>query len=168
VEPALQFTLNVKSIQAFTPGSAAYGHPTIELIDQRSGHHLYFTVITYGTPPAVPAGDYLAPDVGTGKVIVGTTFRADSPYGRSLGLPTLATPSGFVPPNPWGWGGYFELRMDRDEFQNVLDAARTIDTALSPSPADYLIDNFHFNNEVYGDGEIGINLAGYTLQLLRR
>jgi len=168
VELGIQFTLNVKSIQTFTPGSAAYGHPTIEFIDQRSGRHLYFTVMTYGTPPAVPAADYLAPDVGTGKVIVGTTFRADSPFGRSFGLPTLATPSsGFVAPNPWGWGGYFEFRMNRDEFQRVLDAARTVDPALSASPNDYLVDNFHFNNEVYGDGEIGINLSGYKLQLLR-
>ena len=124
--------------------------------------------MTYGTPPAVPAGDYLAPDVATGKVIVGTTFRPDTPFGRSLGLPTLPTPSGFVPPNPWGWGGAFELRMDRAEFQKVLDAARTVDASLSDSPADYLVDNFHFNNEVYGDGEIGINLADYKLVLLRR
>jgi len=169
VELEVQFTLNVKSIEARGTGSAAYGHPTIEFIDQRSGHHLYFTVMTYGTPPAVPAGDYLAPDVGTGKVIVGTTFRPSTPYGRSFGLATLAAPStGFVAPNPWGWGGYFEFRMNRDEFQRVLDSARTVDAALSASPADYMVDNFHFNDEVYGDGEIGINLAGYTLQLLKR
>jgi hypothetical protein len=116
----------------------------------------------------VPAGDYLAPDVGTGKVIVGTTFRPDSPFGRSLGLSTLDTPSGFVPPNPWGWGGAFEFRMNRAEFQKVLDAARSVDPALSAAPADYLVDNFHFNNEVFGDGDIGLNLTGYTLELRRR
>jgi hypothetical protein len=169
VELAVHFTLNVKSIEARGASSAAYGHPTLEFIDQRSGHHLYFTVMTYGTPPAVPAGDYLAPDVGTGKVIVGTTFRVGSPYITSLGLPTLATPStGFVAPNPWGWGGYFEFRVDEAQFQRILDAARTVDAALSASAADYLLDNFHFNNEVFGDGEIGINLAGYTLELVRR
>jgi hypothetical protein len=168
VELALRFTLNVKTIDTAGSGSAAYGHPTIEFIDQRSGHHVYFTVMTYGTPPAVPAGDYLAPDVGTGKVIVGTTFRPDSPFGRSLGLSTLETPSGFVPPNPWGWGGAFEFRVNRAEFQKVLDAARSVDVALSAAPADYLVDNFHFNNEVFGDGDIGLNLAGYTLELRRR
>jgi hypothetical protein len=168
VQLDLAFTLNVKTIATRGDGSAAYGHPTIEFIDQRSGHHVYFTVMTYGTPPAVPAGDYLAPDVSTGKVIVGTTFGADSPFGRSLGLSTLETPSGFVPPNPWGWGGAFEFRLDRTEFQKVLDAARSVDPALSASPADYLVDNFHFNNEVFGDGEIGINLADYTLSLIRR
>jgi hypothetical protein len=168
VQLAVHFTLNVKTIDTRGASSAAYGHPTIEFIDRRSGRHLYFTVMAYGTPPAVPAADYLAPDVATGKVIVGTTFRADTPFGRSLGLPTLATPSGFVAPNSWGWGGYFELRIDRAEFQRVLDAARTVDSALSAAPADYLVDNFHFNNEVYGDGDIGINLAGFTLELLRR
>jgi len=168
VQLVLAFTLNVKTIDTMGTGSAAYGHPTIEFIDKRSGHHVYFTVMTYGTPPAVPAGDYLAPDVATGKVIVGTTFRAGTPFGRSLGLSTLETPSGFVPPNPWGWGGAFEFRVDRGEFQKVLDAARSVDPALSAAPADYMVDNFHFNNEVFGDGDIGVNLAGYTLELRRR
>lgn len=165
VQLSISFTLNVKTINVRSAGGAAYGHPTIEFIDQRSGHHVYFTVLTYGT---VQPADYLAPDTGTGKVIVGTTFRDGSPYGRNFGLPTLPTPSGFQSPNFWGWGGAFEFRMDRPEFQRVLDAARTVDPALSSQPADYLVDNFHFNNEVFGDGEIGINLAGFRLQLLRR
>ncbi len=166
-ELKVSFTLNVKTIDVFGAGSAAYGHPTLEFIDQRSGHHLYFTVLTYDDRPITDA-DYLAPDVGTGKVIVGTTFRASSPYIRSLGLTTLQVPSGFVSPNSWGWGGYFEFRMDRDEFQRAVDAARTVDSAFSAAPADYIVDNFHFNNEVYGDGDIGLNLASYTLSLLRR
>jgi hypothetical protein len=165
VQLAVRFTLNVKTINLRAAGSAAYGHPTLEFIDQGSGHHLYFTVMTYGT---LPFGDYLAPDVGSGKVIVGTTFRADTPYGRSLALSSLPTPSGFVSPNFWGWGGPFEFRMDRAEFQRVVDAARTIDPALSASPADYLLDNFHFNNEVYGDGEIGLNIDGFTLEIIHR
>jgi hypothetical protein len=165
VQLAVHFTLNVKSIGTRGAGSAAYGHPTLELIDQRSAHHLYFTVLTYGT---VAPADFLGVDSSTGKAIVGTTFRAQTPYGRSMALPTLFTPSGFVPDNPWGWGGYFEFRVDRTEFQRILDAARTLDPALSASPADYLLDNFHFNDEVAGDGAIGINLADYTLELLRR
>ena len=166
-ELKVSFTLNVKTLDVAGAGSAAYGHPTLEFIDQRSGHHLYFTVLTYDGRPITDT-DYLAPDVGTGKVIVGTTFRASSPYIRSLGLPSLRTPSGFVSANSWGLGGYFEFRMDRDEFQRVVDAARTVDAALSSAPADYLVDNFHFNNEVYGDGYIGLNLDSYKLELLRR
>ena len=48
------------------------------------------------------------------------------------------------------------------------DAARTVDGALSANPADYLLDNYHFNNEVYGDGEIGMNLGGFRLEIVRR
>lgn len=165
VQLAVRFTLNVKTVNLRGTGSAAFGHPTLEFIDQRSGRHLYFTVQTYGT---VAFGDFVAPDVVTRKVIVSTTFRGDSPYLRSFGLPPLPTPSGFVSPNFWGWGGPFEFRMDRREFQRVVDAARTVDPALSAAPEDYLMDAFHFNNEVYGDGEIGINLDGFTLELLRR
>jgi hypothetical protein len=58
--------------------------------------------------------------------------------------------------------------MNREEFQRVVDAGRTVDSALSSLPADYLVDHFRFNNEVFGDGEIGLNLDSYTLDLLRR
>ncbi len=101
-ELKVSFTLNVKTVNVIGAGSAAYGHPTLEFIDQRSGHHLYFTVLTYDDRP-ITDDDYLAPDVGSGKVIVGTTFRASSPYVRSFGLTTLHTPPGFVAPNSWGW-----------------------------------------------------------------
>lgn len=159
-------TVNVKRLRVANASSHAYGHPTLEFIDQRSGKHLYFTVLVYGTIPT--HGDYLAPDVGTGKVIVGTTLRPGTPYGRSLGIPTLPTPSGFVSENYWGWGGPFDFRIDRAEFERIVNAARTVDAALSADIRDYLVDNFHFNNEVVGDGEIGLNLADFKLQLLRR
>ena len=165
VQLAMSFTLNVKTIQVRSAGGAAYGQPVIEFVDQRSGRHLYFLVLAYGT---LPIADYLAPDTQTGTTIVGTTFRTDSPYARSFGLPTLPTPSGFQSPNFWGWGGRFEFRMDRAEFQRVLEVARTVDAALSAGPADYFIDNFGFNNEVFGDGEIGVNLADFKLELVRR
>jgi uncharacterized protein DUF5648 len=165
VELQVAFSLHVKRIEARGEGSAAFGHPTLEFIDQRSGHHLYFTALAYGTPPT-PA-DLLAPDTFTGKVIVGTTLREGSPYLRNLGLTSRFTPSGFAASDA-GAGGDFEFRMDRAHFQRVLDDARTLDAALSANPADYLIDNFHFNNEVGGEGEIGLTLHAYRLRLLRR
>ena len=162
---SVKFQAHVRTLNVRNSASHAYGHPTIEFIDQRSGRHVYFTVLVYGT---VAAGDFVAPDVVTRKVIVGTTFREDSPFVRNVGMGTFATPSGFVAENVWGRGGAFEFRMDRTEFQRVLDAARRVDAALSPDPADYLVDNFHFNNEVVGDGEIGMNLAGFRLEIVRR
>ena len=158
-------TINVKRLRT-AAGSHAYGHPTLEFIDQRSGRHLYFTVGTYGTVDM--SGEFLALDTGSGKVIVGTALRAQTPYGRASGIPPLATPSGFVSDNAWGWGGAFDFRMDRAEFKRAVDAARTLDPALSADIRDYMVDNFHFNNEVVGDGEIGLNLTDYKLQVLRR
>jgi len=165
-EIAIKFVVNVRSLVVRSAGGAAIGHPTIEFIDQRSGRHLYFTVLAYGS--FQPESDYLAPDVVTGKVIVSTSFRGSTPYGRSLGIDTLFTPSGFSAQNVWGNGGPFDFRMNREEFSRVLASARQIDPALSADPRDYLLDNFHFNNEVYGDGEIGVNLTALRLEIVRR
>lgn len=160
------YDLAVKTIATRSPGSAAYGHPTLEFIDIRSGHHLYFTVMAFQSMDFEPT-DYIAPDV-TGKAIVGTTYRPGTPFGRSLGAATLRTPAGFTPAEPAGSGGSFDFRMNRAEFQRVLDAGRTVDAALSASPDDYILDNFHFNNEVYKDGAIGMSLSGFKLEVLRR
>jgi hypothetical protein len=165
VQLRVSYVANVKRIEVRNAQSHAFGHPTLEFMDRRSGRNLYFTALTYGT---VDANDLLAVDGSTGKVIVGTTLRAASPYLRNFGLPSLYTAPGFVAPNYWGWGGAFEFRIDRAEFQRVLDAARTLDATLSADPADYLLDNFHFNNEVFGDGEIGLNLADFKVELVRR
>jgi hypothetical protein len=166
-ELRVSYTLNVKTILSTTPGGGAYGRPTLEFIDTKSSHHFYFTAGTYQTMPLVH-GNFLGIDSGTGRVIVGSTLRSDANYFRLFGLGTLATPSGFVAQDPWGYGGYFEFRMNRDEFQRVLDDGRRLDAALSSNPDDYILDNFRFNNEVAGDGEIGINLAGYTLEVWKR
>lgn len=58
--------------------------------------------------------------------------------------------------------------MNRVEFQSVLNDGRRLDAALSSNPDDYILDNFCFNNEVAGDGEIGINLANYRLEVWKR
>lgn len=165
VQLKVRYVVNIKSLQVRNGQSHAFGHPTLEFMDRRGGRNLYFTALTYGT---VDANDLLVVDGSTGKVIVGTTLRATSPYLRNFGLPSLYTAPGFVAPNYWGWGGAFEFRMDRAEFQRVLDAARTLDATLSADPADYLLDNFHFNNEVFGDGEIGLNIADFQVELVRR
>ena len=160
-ELSIQFTLYVRHINVHDGHSHAYGHPTLEFIDARSGEHLYFTALAYGRPSGT---DYLAPDVGTGKVIVGTEFRSDTPYGRSLRARTLSTPPGFI----GAADGVFDFRMAREEFQRVIDAARTLNPRLSPDPADYLVDNFHFNNEVVGNAEIGMGLGQFSLRLVAR
>ena len=166
VQLSISGTVNVKRLRMANADSHAIGHPTLEFIDQRSGKHLYFTALAYGTID--PNLDFLAPDASTGIMIVGTTLRASTPFGRNFGIAALHTPRDFVSESYWGWGGPFEFRVDRTEFKRIVDAARSMDAALSADIRDYLLDNFHFNNEIAGDGEIGLNLAGYKLQLLRR
>jgi hypothetical protein len=164
---SVKFIANVRTVNVRNSASQAYGHPTLEFIDQRSGHHVYFIVLVFATVP-ISDGNYLSIDTATGKVIVGTNFRDVSPYVRNFGSWTFTTPPGFVPENSWGKGGPFEYRMDRTEFARVLASARTLDPALSAAPEDYLLDNYHFNNEVAGDGEIGMNLGGFRLEIVRR
>ncbi|CAH1905803.1 hypothetical protein NTGHW29_660004 [Candidatus Nitrotoga sp. HW29] len=36
---------------------------------------------------------------------------------------------------------------------------------LSGNVADYALANFHFNNEVYLDGELGLTLSNYKLEI---
>lgn len=163
----VSWTARVKRIVIGTPGSHAFGHPTLEFTDTKSGKNLYFTMLSYGTQPP-DDNDYLAADLFTGKVIVGTTLRAASPYLRNFGLASLRLPLGFASPDPFGYGGAFEFRVDRAEFQRVLEAARRLDPAFSSDPADFLLDNFHFNNEVYREGDLGLTLADFKLELVRR
>jgi len=161
----VKFTAKVKRLAVRNDVSHAFGHPTLELIDRKSGRHLYFTTLAFGT---VLANDLIAPDLGTGKVIVGTTFRPGSRYMRNGGVEHFATPRDFRSEAIDGQGGTFAYRMDRAEFQRVLDDARTVDAALSADPEDYFFDNFHFNNEVYGDGEIGMNISDFSVSLVKR
>lgn len=161
---SIRWRVEVRRIEARTPDSHAYGHPTLEFIDIRSGRHLYFTVLAYST---LEGGDYLAPDVASQIVIVGTTPRAGSPYGRSAGTGWIRMPRSYSAGAGIGETTQVDFRMDLAEFRRVLDAARSVDPALSIDPGDYLLDNYHFNNEVVNEGEIGINME-VDLRLLRR
>jgi hypothetical protein len=161
---SIRWNVEVRRIETRTPESHAYGHPTLEFIDVRSGRHLYFTVLAYST---IAGGDYLAPDVASQIVIVGTTPRADSPYGRSTGTGWVRIPRSYSAGSGPGERSQVDFRMDLAEFRRVLDAALSVDRQLSPEPGDYLLDNYHFNNEVVNDGEIGLNMQ-VELRLLRR
>jgi hypothetical protein len=163
VEIAMSFDLRLKTL-ATQPGSHAYGHPTLDAFDRRSGVHFYFIVMTYGT---VPSSDIVLRDGPNGNVIVATAFR-QSPFGRSLGAGTMDTPSPFASPSAEGTGGRYEFRVDRAEFARILQAARTLEPLLSADPADYVFDDYHFNNEIAGDGRIGLTLGSMDFRLLRR
>jgi hypothetical protein len=162
---SVRWNADVRRIEARTPDSHVYGHPTLEFIDIASGRHLYFVALAYGTLPEGP--DHIAPDVGSGIVIVGTTPRAGNPFGRSFGTSWARTPRSYAAGDGPGLRSEIDFRVDLAEFRRILEAARGVDPRLSANPDDYLLDNFHFLNEVVGEGEIGINVS-VDLRLLRR
>lgn len=155
---AIRFDARVKRVLLRGAGSHAYGHPTVAFMDTRSGRRLLLSNLAFGT---IRQNDFVAPDALTGEVIVSASLR-------SAGRGALFTPSGFVSEEFEGSGGAFDFRIDAAEFGYLLSRARTLNPALSPDPADYLVDHFHFKNEIVGDGEIGMNLHDFSLQLLRR
>lgn len=156
------FNLRVKRLLRADPQSHAYGHPTLQFIDRTSGEHLYVTLGAYGSIP-VGGEDYLARDVVTRRVIVSTTFRADPSFGKRLSGEWIAC-SGAGPCDPAATDS-FGFSIDRAAFQRVVGRARTLSPTLSASPADYHLANFHFNNEVYRDGDIGLQLSNYMLSI---
>jgi hypothetical protein len=162
-ELVISLEVRVRRLSA-EPGSAAYGQAVLDLFDRSSGGHFYFLAQAYGTIPPV---DNVLRDSATGKVIVATSFGLSSAYGRSFGAVSQFTPAAFVSPEAQGTGGHYEVHISHEEFQRVLNAARSLEPTLSASPADYMLDDFHVNNEVAGAGEIGVTLASITLRLAR-
>ena len=148
-------------------GSHAYGHPSLDFIDQRSGRGLRFNALAYGT---MDGSDFVARDAD-GLVIVGTTLR-DSPYIRNVGSGSLKiTQQGLRLHTTTGtpfYDGRFAFFMDRAEFTRVVNAARSVDPGLSADPGDYLLANVSFKNEISGDGKISVRLSDFTLSLLPR
>ena len=162
-EIAFSFDHRVKRVTT-APNGLAYGQAVFTPLDLKSQIHFYFVVDLFGTQPLV---DNVLIDSATGQAIVETGFRA-SPYGRNFGAMSFGTPSPFVSPSVEGTGGRYEFRFNVDEFRRILAAVRTLEPRLSADPADYLFDDFHFNTEVVGDGEIGETIANMEVRLLRR
>lgn len=160
VDIVLSFNLLLKKLRT-TAGSSAYGHTTLDFWDRASNLHLYFIVLAYGTVPTV---DNIIRDGPAGNPIVVTAFR-DSPYGRNYAARVMDTPAPFDWPGR-GAGGYFEFHVNTVEFQRIVAAARTIEPRLSTNLADYAVDDFHFNSEIAGDGEIGENFSYISVYLV--
>lgn len=164
-EVVLSFDLTLATLRRDDAASQAYGHPTLEFIDQASGEHLYVTLATYGTQAAA---DFVARDTTTGRVIVSTTFRADPMFGKRYSGDYLRCDATATSATCTGTAGSYRFGIDRAGFQRVLDLARGANARLSGSPGDYFLRNFHFNNEVYREGRIGMTLMGYRLEIFDR
>ncbi len=160
------FDLEVKMIRRHTADSQAYGHPTLQFLDTRGGNVFYVTLQAYGTGVPGKPGDFVALDTGTGRVIVSTAFRDDPKFGRRIAGNFLHC-DGDAASGGCGQtaSDTFIFRLGRADFQAVLDLARTANPRLSANPVDYILANFHFNNEIYLGGEIGAHLRNYRLEL---
>ncbi|APV48267.1 hypothetical protein BWI17_00380 [Betaproteobacteria bacterium GR16-43] len=162
-ELSLSTSVAVTTVAVRTPGSAAYGHPSVEFTDARSGRSFRFNVVAYGTIPF--AGDFVGVDPRDGKPFLATSFRTTSPFLRSLGANAIDTPPGSYLRVASSATGWFEYRVNADEFARVLASARTVDGQLSSDPADYYVDNFRFTNEVFGEGALGVTV--YSTYIIR-
>lgn len=80
----ISFDVDVRTIRRLNRESHAYGHPTLQFMDTSTGQNLYVTVATFGTGVDGPPGDLIAIDASTGRVIVGTAFRANPLFGKRL------------------------------------------------------------------------------------
>jgi Repeat of unknown function (DUF5648) len=150
----VSFNLLVKTLRRADAASHAYGHPMIEFVDRRSARHFYVTIATYGT---LQPKDFVARDVTTGKVIVSTFFRDGPSFGRRLAGQWIGC--GDCAP-----ATDFKFAINHAEFAQVLALARGLEPELSTDPADYLVSNFRFKNEAYGDAEIGVSLRLFALE----
>jgi hypothetical protein len=165
-EVVVSFSIDVRTIRRLNGDSHTYGHPTLQFKDTTSGQQLYVTLGAFGTGVSEPPGDLLMMDTSTGRVIVGTAFRADPLFGKRL-AGTFMHCDGDA--NQGGCGtpsnGFFSFRITRDDFAKVLGLARTLNPQLSSDPMRYLLANFHFNNEIYREAELGLTLSNYTLKV---
>lgn len=162
----VSFNLRVKTARRLGAGSQAYGHPTLQFFDTASGQHLYVTLGAYGTGVEDVSGDLLMVDSATNRVIVGTGFRANPGFGKRLAGDVLlcdrpGTPGTCDQPA----SDAFAFRINRDAFRKIVATARSLRPQLSGNPEDYILANFHFNNEIHLAAELGLSLANYRLEL---
>ncbi|APV49485.1 hypothetical protein BWI17_07190 [Betaproteobacteria bacterium GR16-43] len=157
-EIAINFTAGVNRI-AIDAGSHAFGLLAIDFVDTRSGGHFRSHVLAYGTPPE---GEFTGRDTD-GVIIVATSFRAQSPYGRNVNGVTVHMPANYQPLAPYL--APYQWRVNRAEFLAMVASARGLDPALSTDPADYAVGSFGVRTQMSGPGEIGLFVYGINLSL---
>lgn len=162
-EPALRisFQLEVTTVRRADAASHVYGHPLLDFVDHRSGHHLWITLQAFGTN--APA-DFVGKDVNTGATIVSTAFRADPLFGTRLTGDYLACSADAVGGSCPG-GIDFGFMIQAADFAKVIELARGTDTSLSPAPGDYELVSFRFHAEAYRDAEAGLVIDWPTLHV---
>jgi hypothetical protein len=169
-ESPVQLTLGADAWlrrQAIPDGSEAYGHSTTEFVDASSGRKILFNVLAFGTMP-LSDDPYVARDVRSGEVIIGIRQTTNSPFLRGTGC-TVGRSEHFIDSDAKAGvpcGVFFH--MNATEFQRVVDAARTIDPQLSPSPANYFVGSHRFKVEIAGMGFVNLWGGWPSVTLVRQ
>ncbi|MEQ1516967.1 MAG: hypothetical protein ABL931_10820 [Usitatibacteraceae bacterium] len=163
----LSFALRVAYVRRADDASHAITHPTLELIDTKSRRNLYITIGGAQTLPLPTneAEDYFAADVGSGKIIVSTSFRANPSFGERIRGESFFCAASSTAHACDAGDPNFAFRLRPSDIAFIIAKARKLDSSLSPNIGDYAIDNFSFNNEVYKNAEIGLSLSNYTLTI---
>jgi hypothetical protein len=163
-ELSVSFDIDVRTIRRLNGDSHAYGHPTLQFRDMSSAQDLYVTLGTFGTGVPGKPGDFLGIDGSTGRVIVGTAFRADPLFGKRVQGDFMSCEANGGSGSCGAGKGHYEFVLTKADFARVLGFARTLNPRLSATPENYLMVNFHFNSEIYRDAELGLTLWGYSVR----
>jgi hypothetical protein len=161
-ELRLDFTPGVNELSV-PEGSHAYGVAAITFADTRSGHRLRVAVLAFGT---APEADFVGRDAVDGTVLVATSFKRNSPFGRAPSGLTVHMQASYTPYAPYL--DPFIWYVNRGEFEDVIDAARTADPELSPDPVDYAVASYGIKHEIFGSGEMGVYEYQIVLSLMPR
>lgn len=165
MEFTLSYTVFVKRVRAAdAPGNGAYVQPLVTFTDSRSGLALVLSAGAIGTPVM---SDGVARDAASGNVLVFVNLGKDTSAGTSEGLPSLRTPKAFDAESASGLGGEFRYRLDATGFRAILARARAVEPRLGDDPAGYLVTSFGLKGEVAGEAEIGYNVEGLEVAVVR-
>ena len=147
----ISYQLGVMRFNA-APDGAAYGALSMEFLDSKSGQRLQFNVLAYARESG-DGGEYIARDVKSGMALVGIGSGFPSRFAETAGA--IITQGGSAQPG-YAAQRSFTVQMQRDQFREVIEAARTVDAALSPDPDDYVFERFGVVNETYGQGRLAV------------
>ena len=149
----LSLQLAVATVQRADAASHVYGHPLLDFVDARSGHHVWVTIQAFGTNAP---HDFVGRDVNTGNVIVSTVFRADPLFGTRFA-------GDYAPCRADARGGScnasdidYAFRIDGDDFTKVVQLARDADPSLSGDIGQYQLASLQFHVEAYRDAAAGL------------
>lgn len=148
----IQFWNMVKSLRPAS-GDTIEGTASVQFRDDATGHALRFDVAGYGN---MADGETIAADPVSGIPVIRVTSGIPSRFGRFTGnAPTVHAPDNYE----LTFGINFDAAIDREEFAQVIAAARTIDPLLSAAPENYSVMRISHRNVMRSEGDLGATIS---------